>query len=367
MAAVLVSVLAMGSTPVRAAEVVTYTLSPASGAIVHGVTELTFTDVSANVAEIAMYDKVLGTQLSRATGAPWTFSWDTVAQQGVAFRVVDADGRGIWVTRTYRVDNSGPGVSVDYGDSKIGVVPKGRNFVTLRTSDISPVSRVEFWIGGVQQASGQSFFYDFGPKSTVVSGEFRAWDALGNASRTPVTFWVDGDGPKLVSMTPASLALVRGTRIRSTVVAADRSGVQWVTLDNGTGSIHKTPYTDSVAAGKDGPKVLTWRLVDDYTQTSTVRRTVIVDNTRPSLKVTKAPANKAKVKGTVKVSVAANDRYGVARVELIVNGKVVARDTTAAYAFSVNTAKHGKTIKVAVRAYDRAGNATTTATRTWRR
>ncbi|GAB2613177.1 hypothetical protein Aab01nite_69180 [Paractinoplanes abujensis] len=46
---------------------------------------------------------------------------------------------------------------------------------------------------------------------------------------------------------------------------------------------------------------------------------------------------------------------------------MVARYTTAAYALSLNTAKCGQTVKAALRAYERAGNVTTTATRTWRR
>jgi hypothetical protein len=65
--------------------------------------------------------------------------------------------------------------------------------------------------------------------------------------------------------------------------------------------------------------------------------------------------------------VGASDRYGVARVELIVNGRVARRDGTPAYAFTVNPRNWSRTMKVQVRVYDRAGNARTTAVRTWRR
>jgi hypothetical protein len=75
----------------------------------------------------------------------------------------------------------------------------------------------------------------------------------------------------------------------------------------------------------------------------------------------------AKVSGTAKVMVSVSDRNGIGRIELLINGKVVAKDLEAGYAFSVNTKKYGKKIKIQLRAYDRAGNATTTATRTWRR
>lgn len=58
---------------------------------------------------------------------------------------------------------------------------------------------------------------------------------------------------------------------------------------------------------------------------------------------------------------------GVNRVELLVNGKVVAKDVTAGYRFAINTKKYGKKIRIQLRAYDRADNHTVTSTRTWHR
>jgi hypothetical protein len=53
---------------------------------------------------------------------------------------------------------------------------------------------------------------------------------------------------------------------------------------------------------------------------------------------------------------AATDRNGVARVQLLVNGKVVATDSKAGYSFALNPKKYGKTFTVQLRAYDKAGN-----------
>jgi hypothetical protein len=69
---------------------------------------------------------------------------------------------------------------------------------------------------------------------------------------------------------------------------------------------------------------------------------VIVDNTRPALKVTKAPKSGAKVSGPVKITASATDRNGVNRVELVINGKVVARDVKAGYSFAIKAKKYGK-------------------------
>nr|WP_229418221.1 S8 family serine peptidase [Massilia sp. Root351] len=76
-----------------------------------------------------------------------------------------------------------------------------------------------------------------------------------------------------------------------------------------------------------------------------------------------APLGGASVSGTVAVSVNASDNVGVARVDLKVNGTVVASDSTAPYAFSWNStgAVNGIASLVAV-AYDAAGNAGTSGT-----
>jgi hypothetical protein len=119
--------------------------------------------------------------------------------------------------------------------------------------------------------------------------------------------------------------------------------------------------------GADGRRTLTWRVYDRLGNPSTTTRYIIVDNTRPTLKITKAPKSGSRVKGTIKVHASATDRNGISRVELLINGKVVARDVKAGYSFAVNTKKYGKKLRIRLRAYDRAGNVTATSTRTWHR
>jgi hypothetical protein len=118
---------------------------------------------------------------------------------------------------------------------------------------------------------------------------------------------------------------------------------------------------------KDGPQKLTWTVTDRLGNTATVERTVIADNTNPRLAITKAPKNRAKVTGTVTVKATASDRNGINRVELLINGKTVAKDTTAGYAFTIKTKKYSKKMTMRLRVYDKAGNITYTPVRTWRR
>lgn len=63
-----------------------------------------------------------------------------------------------------------------------------------------------------------------------------------------------------------------------------------------------------------------------------------------------------------------DDDFGVVpRAELLINGKVVAKATKFPYKLTVNTRKQKKTMKVQIRAYDKAGNTTTTKIRAWYR
>jgi subtilisin family serine protease len=90
--------------------------------------------------------------------------------------------------------------------------------------------------------------------------------------------------------------------------------------------------------------------------------TVTVDSQAPADSIA-APLAGSSVSGTVAVNVNASDNVGVARVDLKVNGTVVASDASAPYSFSWNStgAANGIASLVAI-AYDAAGNAGTSST-----
>lgn len=219
-------------------------------------------------------------------------------------------------------------------------------------------------------------------EATVVqpaSGEIRvlAEDLVGNRFEAMRLVRVDDDGPTATGMSPAAGARVRGT-FTSTLTGVtdvadgyDISGVVRAELRaNGTyvGADSTAPFALAVRTGTyNGNATLTWTLTDDLGNSRTYTRTVVVDNAGPTVSITKAPGNKAKIKGATEVYVKASDAGGIARVELVVNGKVVARDATAAYVLAFNASKQKKTMKVQVRAYDKLGNVKYTTTRTWYR
>ncbi len=85
----------------------------------------------------------------------------------------------------------------------------------------------------------------------------------------------------------------------------------------------------------------------------------VPDTSAPSVSLT-APAAASTVSGTVQMTASASDDVGVAKVEFLVGGTVVATDTTAPYAASWDsTMVANGQVQLAARATDAAGNTTT--------
>jgi peptidoglycan/xylan/chitin deacetylase (PgdA/CDA1 family) len=101
---------------------------------------------------------------------------------------------------------------------------------------------------------------------------------------------------------------------------------------------------------------------DDYSMTQVLSAPVAVDSTPPVISGF-APIDGAAVTGTVALTAAATDNIVMNRVEFLINGTVVATDTTSPYAVSWNsTAVANGPVSYAVRAFDFTGNqATSTA------
>jgi subtilisin family serine protease len=179
--------------------------------------------------------------------------------------------------------------------------------------------------------------------------------------------------PTATGYSPAANAKVRGN------VAVTPSGLKdgWSGIRNVDiyvdGKWHGWDYTAPFAPtlrtnGRNGPIKVQLRVYDKAGNNIWLpARWYTADNIAPAVSVSRAPANKAKVKGTVKVYAKASDKSGISKVQLLVNGKVVATDTKAGYVLSFKVSAQKKTMKVRVRAYDKAGNVRYTTIRTYYR
>ncbi len=110
--------------------------------------------------------------------------------------------------------------------------------------------------------------------------------------------------------------------------------------------------------------------VDGHTGPTTWREWTVsvpplADNTAPTVSLT-APANGTSVRGTLPLKATASDNVGVKEVRFFVNGSQVGTaDTTAPYEVSWNSATVSNGSKtITARAFDAAGNQTTSASRT---
>ncbi|WP_433830186.1 S8 family serine peptidase [Actinoplanes sp. CA-015351] len=184
---------------------------------------------------------------------------------------------------------------------------------------------------------------------------------------------IDTTAPRITGTNPGNNKRFRGAvQVTATGVSdSGGSGLSHAILyANGkqVGRDNTAPYSLRYNSGKYSGNVnLQWRVFDKAGNYGAYNRRVIADNKAPTVKITSAPKNGKKVKGTVTVKVAASDASGIARVELYINGKLVKKDASKPYTFKIKVSKYGKKLKIKIRAVDKVGNTRTTATRTWKR
>jgi len=118
--------------------------------------------------------------------------------------------------------------------------------------------------------------------------------------------------------------------------------------------------TDLGAAGRDS--LYGWGRVNAAAAVQAALNSAVTDS-QPPTAVISSPANGSTVSGLLAVNVNAADNLGVMRVDLKLNGNVIASDTASPYGFSLDTTQlpNGGASLVAV-AYDAAGNTGNSAT-----
>ena len=200
-----------------------------------------------------------------------------------------------------------------------------------------------------------------------------SWNKFGmlDAAKA-LTIATDVTPPAITGMAPRAGSLNRATiTVTPHGVADGGSRVSKVNLY--ADGVYKAqsftaPYTLKYnSAGRNGTVKLQLRVYDKAGNETRYERSIVVDNVLPAVKITSAPKNKAKVKGTVRIKATASDANGVRRVELLINGKVKSQDTSSPYAFSFTASKQPNPMKVQIRATDNAGNVRLDTARTYTR
>ena len=283
----------------------------------------------------------------------------------VTIRAFDAAGNSGERSTLVHVDLLSPTATVTpaFGARFGGVV-------TFRATDVSPdTTRIEFMdqsgrILARSDAAPWTMTWDTRGMNGDLYVSLRIFDRADNVRFGGGYYSIDNAGPVVSALTPTNRTLVRGS-VRTSIRVSDPSGLRSARVTGGRPT--SSPLTWTLTPRAQGNVTVEWVLTDKLGNTTVVRRVVVNDTVAPALRLTKAPANNAKLTKKTTLAAAASDKNGVARVQLLVNGKVVATDATSGYAFTLDPKKYGTKFTVQLRAYDRAGNATTLAKRTYRR
>ncbi|WP_430791343.1 Ig-like domain-containing protein [Actinoplanes sp. G11-F43] len=330
---------------------------------------------------VTRVDLILGDKvIDSTTSAPWTVTWDGTGPDGrvtLKSRTYDILGN-VGTSQVYAfVDRTPPSLEVGF-DEVDGFVRRGGR-INVASEDASQIDRVELWINGrlvrtdrTIQSNGVGavhLFWDPAAVNGPATMTVRSYDTVGNIAELTRKVIVDNDRPT-VTFSPAANAYVRGTFTTAVTGVRDATGLAYLSgYVNDLAYTHQAPWSVRLNSRNvaDGRRTLRVDVMDKAGNVTTLHRQITIDNTAPGISYRKAPKNNTRITRKFAVTAAASDRFGIARVQLLVNGKVVATDTRAAYAFTVNPKRYGKKFTVQLRTYDRAGNVKNTAKRTYRR
>jgi hypothetical protein len=329
--------------------------SPASGSTVSGTVAVT-ASASDNVGVSRVEFYVNNVLQTTSTSSPYTFSWNTTSlingSYTLSAKAYDAAGNVGTSSNVSVTSNNAviaPTVSVTSPSS--GSTVSGTVTVTASASANTGVSKVEFYVNSVLQATDTSSPYSFSWNTAALANgscilSAKAYDAAGNAgTSTNVTVTVNNDKtvPTVSLTAPTSGATVSGT-VAVTASASDNVGVSKVEFyvnsilqTTVTGALYTFNWNTTAVA--NGSYTLTAKAYDaagNVATSSNVTVTVNNINTAPTVSVT-SPTSGATVSGTVVVTANASANAGITRVAFYVNNVAQAADTIAPYTYSWNT------------------------------
>jgi thermitase len=290
------------------------------------------------------------------------------------------------------------------GNNSIGVagIAFGAKLMPVRVTDTNG------WASISALASGLTWAADHGAKVANMSFAVQSYSTILSAAQ----YFINKGGVVMNSAgntgtldtTTASSALVSVSATDSTDtvtswssygpyvdVSAPGAGIWTTTMGGGYSSVSGTSFSSPLTAGvaalmmAANPKLAPSQIVgmlestavdlgaagyDYYYGYGRINAAAAVaaaaqgaasDTTPPTVSI--ASPTGGTVTGNVSVSVAASDNVGVTHVDLLVNGALLASDTTAPYLFSWNSsALAGTSVSLTARAYDAAGNSASSQT-----
>ncbi|MSM38711.1 MAG: hypothetical protein GJT30_03695 [Geobacter sp.] len=351
--------------------------SPSTGATVSGAVTVTASATdNVGVSRVEFYES--GILRAAVNSAPYSYSWNTTAVSNGTYTLYakaydntgnSAQSANVSVT-VNNADTTVPTVAISSPSASATV--SGTVAVSATAADNIGVSRVEFYVNNVLQATDTSSPYSFSWNTTAVTnGSYtlsaRAYDAAGNVGQSAnVSVTVnnaDTTVPTVAISSPSASATVSGT-VAVSATAADNIGVSRVefyvnnvlqTTDT------SSPYSFSwnTTAVTNGSYTLSARAYDAAGNSSqfTVIVTVFNDTVAPILTVnqvsTPTTSTTQLLSGTV------SDNNAVASVTVQVGTKVPVSAVMSGNTWSYTlTGLVTGTNTIIIRATDPVGNST---------
>jgi subtilisin family serine protease len=355
--------------------------SPTEGAALVGT--VTISATAGNPSKVLRVQFYAGTRLLGTDyTSPYSVSWNTAAEPVGAYtlttRAYDNAGNvevSPPVNVTVARDTTAPTVSIT--SPSAGATVRGSVTVQASATDNAQVSRVEYFVDGslIGTSSSSPYAISWNP-SAVADGDHtltaRAYDPFGNVGISAgVVVTVARDvTPPTVSVTSPTEGAIVNRYVTLSVNAADdylMSRVEFFVDGTSVGSTSSGPSYGILWDSQkvtNGAHTLVARAYDSAGNVGvSATRSITVDNdiTPPTVVLT-SPAQGANLAGVVSLQASASDDRGMSRVEFFVDGTRAVRVYSPPYAVNwdshaVPNGSHTLTVK----AYDSAGNTTTSA------
>ena len=268
-------------------------------------------------------------------------------------KVLDASGSGsysnIAKAINYAADNGARVVNMSFGGTS--------NSITLQNAVDYAWNKGVVLIAAAGNNGNNTPFYPAACNNVVAVSATNSSDVITSWSSYGSYVDVSAPGESILTTWGSDYAYVSGTSFSSPVTAATVAlmiSIQPKLTNSQTVDLLLKNADDLGAAGYD--VYYGYGRVNASRAVYAARNAISSDTTAPVVTIG-SPANGAIVSGTVGISASATDNVGVTKMEILIDGTIVAQGTAATISYSMNTLNYvDGSHTIQARAYDAANN-----------
>ncbi len=343
-------------------------MNPSSGSIVEGSTTVVvnvYTAVSVDRVEFYLDDVLKYTD----TSSPYSWNWDTTQSSDGwhQIKVIGYTTAGSSDTKTTSVivNNVKEPPTIQSVTLQNGATLQGTVNITVTATDDIKVTKVEFYVNGVNQYTDTTAPFSYSWNTTswsdgIYTLKIKVYDSDNLSSEQTFTVFIDNvDSPPSVNIA----SLQNGTTVQGTiniqVTASDDRGISKIELYIDNNLIYQQTSTTSISylldttSYSDSTHIIKAIAYDTSNQQTTTQVTVYFDNVDdpPTIKI--LLYENQVVSGTITIPITYFDDRGISRIEYYLDDIFLSTKTTSPYTYSVNTSLYSDgQHTIAVKIYD---------------